>query len=336
MTTIAEFEGALDLSVATLGAAVDRDWSVRAGTLTWSCWKTLDHLVDVLFSYAFQIAARTEADVLPFQELHASVDASPVGLVGGLRAAGNLFAAIVRATPDDAEVTWMGEKVPLAAWPERSTRELVLHTYDIATGLGIDFTPAIADWPGFVRESGRPFDAEELAAWAAAAAERRAVPPPAGSEDGLVSDFNDGTMATRFGTGWTPATDKSFGGSSTAELSVVDNALRVSGEIGSAAGWNWAGVAFRAGPTKAETANLSGKRAVSFLARGDRRPCAVWALSGAGLEGRAQFTPSDRWTPYSFALGDLGTDGSDLSAILFAAEGSPGPFTLELDDVRFD
>ena len=57
---IDEFDEALQCALASLRAAADRDWKVPAGTLTWTCWRTLEHVVDVLYSYAFQIASRVD------------------------------------------------------------------------------------------------------------------------------------------------------------------------------------------------------------------------------------------------------------------------------------
>ena len=55
--------------------------------------------------------------------------------------------------------------------------------------------------------------------WGANTSTRRA---PAGSESGLVSDFDDGSTATRFRAGWSISTDAMAGGASSAEMAVVD------------------------------------------------------------------------------------------------------------------
>jgi hypothetical protein len=41
------------------------------GTLEWSCFKTADHTVDCVFSYAFFLASRRTDRYPPFGELHA-------------------------------------------------------------------------------------------------------------------------------------------------------------------------------------------------------------------------------------------------------------------------
>src|SRR2546425_5428900 len=60
---------------------------------------------------------------------------------------------------------------------------------------------------------------------------------PIGSESGLVSDFEDGTTHTLFGSGWAISTDSIRGGHSTAQYTVVPEganggkgSLLVSGE----------------------------------------------------------------------------------------------------------
>lgn len=38
--------------------ATDRDWSVRAGSLDWSCWTTAAHVAHDLLAYAGQVTSR--------------------------------------------------------------------------------------------------------------------------------------------------------------------------------------------------------------------------------------------------------------------------------------
>ena len=46
------------LSLARLAEAADADWDVPAGTLTWTCWETAEHLADDLMFYATQFSPR--------------------------------------------------------------------------------------------------------------------------------------------------------------------------------------------------------------------------------------------------------------------------------------
>jgi hypothetical protein len=56
-----EFAALANFSIGALTAVVDADWTTRAGVLEWSCWQTVDHMVDCIFSYALQIGARAQS-----------------------------------------------------------------------------------------------------------------------------------------------------------------------------------------------------------------------------------------------------------------------------------
>ena len=93
------FDQAAEASVAALRAGADKDWSVAAGPLLWSCWRTADHLCDAVFAYAMQAAGRSSRD-LPFQEMHAAPEAAPHGLADGLEAVTRMLSACsVRPRP---------------------------------------------------------------------------------------------------------------------------------------------------------------------------------------------------------------------------------------------
>jgi len=154
-----------DLSALVLDAwqsAADRDWSVPAGTLEWSCWKTADHTVDCVFSYAFFLASRRLNSYPPFGELHAFADATSGDLIDGLRAATTMLSSVIAAADPDAEAViglWPralnGRPVDFAA---RGALEMILHAHDVCTGLGVVFDPprdvclrlrdTTNDWPG--------------------------------------------------------------------------------------------------------------------------------------------------------------------------------------------
>lgn len=75
--TTDEFAALADFSLEALTEVVDADWTTRAGVLEWTCWQAVDHLVDCLLSYALPIGARAESGFLPFEELHATAEATP-------------------------------------------------------------------------------------------------------------------------------------------------------------------------------------------------------------------------------------------------------------------
>src|SRR5260370_42236136 len=81
-------------------SGLDRDWSVPARTLDWSCWQTADHTVDCVFSYALFLASRRQDAYPPFGELRALAAATPADLVNGLQAVTTMVCAgIVAVDP---------------------------------------------------------------------------------------------------------------------------------------------------------------------------------------------------------------------------------------------
>jgi len=129
-------------------SAVDRDWSLPAGTLEWSCWTTADHTVDCVFSYAFMLASRRQHAYPNFSEIHAPEGAPPEDLVDGLQGACELLrASIVAAPPNTTAILgYDGNLQPLLGdgsdFAARGAHELILHGHDVCTGLGVPFEPA--------------------------------------------------------------------------------------------------------------------------------------------------------------------------------------------------
>lgn len=139
-----EFAALADLSLDALREVVDADWTTAtAGVLEWSCWRTMDHLVDSLFSYALQIGARASSAFLPFEELHAKPEATPEDLVAGVRSVSALLIAIVRDSPETTTASDGFLELSLSDWCARAAYEMVLHTHDVVSGLGRVFEPPL-------------------------------------------------------------------------------------------------------------------------------------------------------------------------------------------------
>ena len=143
--TVDDLQALSDLAIETWRSGLDRDWSVPAGTLDWSCRKTAEHTVDTVFAPAFFLASRRQHAYPPFEELHALPDASIADLIDGLRATTNmLWAVIVTAHPEVRAIIRRRptvETAPPRDFAPRGALEMILHTHDISTGLGIPFDP---------------------------------------------------------------------------------------------------------------------------------------------------------------------------------------------------
>jgi len=169
-------------------------------------------------------------------------------------------------------------------------------------------------------------------------------PPPAGSESGLVSNFDDLKVAANYGS-WMTTSDSEAGGKSTSSIQVVaggatasKGALKISGEIvAGGAPFNWAGVFFYPGASPDDSANLSSKKTLSFWAKGDGKSYAV-AVQTETNQGQMpaiqMFTVGPEWKQYSFPWSAFKTDGSDLRGIAFAHAQEPGKFEFEIDEVE--
>ncbi len=159
----------------------------------------------------------------------------------------------------------------------------------------------------------------------------------------VISDFDTGELTATFGTGWQPSTDALAGGTSTAELTVVDGgayesdgALGVEGEVTNAVPFAWAGAIFMPGATAFAPFDLSSKPVLHFWAKGDDRDYQL-QLFCANL-GQAPvnqpFDVTDEWQEFSFDLADMGgCDTTSVNGIVFSTGPTPGEFAFQLDEV---
>ena len=158
-------------------------------------------------------------------------------------------------------------------------------------------------------------------------------------ESGAISDFNDGTMTTKFGSGWMASTDAMMGGKSTVALAVTDGALVATGTIDGGLPYAWAGPLFTPGKQVFQPADLSHRKTIRFRAKGDGKTyrLMVFAAAKGPMPLVQSFTPGTEWTEHAFPFSAFDNiDGHDLTGILFAAGPAAGDFRLEIDDVQVE
>ena len=177
-----------------------------------------------------------------------------------------------------------------------------------------------------------------------AAEAQKHSPAPAGSEAGLISDFEDGNTSAKFGFGWQVSTDSYRGGKSTAEMRVVSggaegskNAMQITGEIVENP-IAWAGAMFFPGAQPMAPANLSGRKSITFWARGEAHKYMVMVYSQAGgfMPKMQSFNVGPEWQKITVPFSALEIDGHDMTGIFFGAWMTPGKFTLSIDNVRVE
>ncbi|MBV2354693.1 GNAT family N-acetyltransferase [Streptomyces sp. J2-1] len=126
-----------------LRAALDQDWKgVKAGRLEWSCHKTVEHVASDLIAYAGQLAGRPQDRYVPY-DIVLDDDADNEGLLEVLETTGTLLATTVRITPPEVRAFHpypfrLADRKGFAAM---GIAEVLLHTHDLAEGLGISYEP---------------------------------------------------------------------------------------------------------------------------------------------------------------------------------------------------
>lgn len=134
----------LDLALTTvtdaLAPTVDRDWTVRAGSLEWDCWHTAEHVGDVLMSYAAQLVTRPTSRYVRFLA-NADADAGPAEMLEFVRAGGGLLAAAVRTTPARVRAYHPSGMADPGGFAAMGCVEVLTHGQDIADGLGARLDP---------------------------------------------------------------------------------------------------------------------------------------------------------------------------------------------------
>ncbi|HTU66315.1 MAG TPA: CIA30 family protein [Steroidobacteraceae bacterium] len=174
------------------------------------------------------------------------------------------------------------------------------------------------------------------AATDAAASLPAGVPAPA---DTALSDFDHGSDRTPYGEGWHAGGDETRGGNSHATQKVVDGALVVSGTVGDAIAYPFAGtVFFPSGYEPGRFMDYSGKHTLSFRARGDGHQYTVAFLSGVQVDAipaMVTFTAGSDWTDVKIDLDSLAAlDRQRVHGIVIGSLGPPGDFRFEIDDVE--
>jgi hypothetical protein len=160
------------LTASTWRSGLDRDWSVPAGTLSWSCTATADHMIDAVMAPAWFLASRRQDSYPDWggSAMSLGPDARPADLVEALESVTRLLSGIILATPPDVRaVIWRRPRVETRGpsdFAARGALELVLHAHDVCAGLGLPFAPPpgacdrlrhhTRDWPHWTSPGWRP------------------------------------------------------------------------------------------------------------------------------------------------------------------------------------
>ncbi|MFE9423924.1 maleylpyruvate isomerase N-terminal domain-containing protein [Kitasatospora sp. NPDC006697] len=135
----ADVDQAVRATLALLAPHSGADWSVPAGSLTWSCRETAAHIAHDLLAYAAQLAGAAPEAYLPI-DLTIQQQAEPADLLRIISACGRLLSTQLAAA-DPADRAWHWGPCDPSGFAAMGTAEVLLHTHDIARGLGLDWQP---------------------------------------------------------------------------------------------------------------------------------------------------------------------------------------------------
>lgn len=125
---------------AALGPAVDADWTRQAANVDWTVARTVAHIAESLLWYATDMAAGpTELSTV---DLTVRSDNPPTALIRTVRSFGTVLARVLdAASPQDRG--WHPFGLPDASgFAGSACDEILVHTADATTGLGLTFTPS--------------------------------------------------------------------------------------------------------------------------------------------------------------------------------------------------
>ena len=124
---------------AALRPVAGRDWSVRAGPLDWDVEKTVTHMIGATAKYTLYLAGRCEHFIglsvtrWPGATNEEVID-SVVPVARGL-------AAVAAVTPPGVRAYHVTGPSSAADYVGRACVELLVHTDDALSGLGVAFAP---------------------------------------------------------------------------------------------------------------------------------------------------------------------------------------------------
>ncbi|WP_432844176.1 maleylpyruvate isomerase N-terminal domain-containing protein [Dactylosporangium sp. CA-092794] len=127
------------------GDVPDDGWDRPAGTLSWSCWETVEHMADDLFAYAAQIAPadapqeaylpfvwRTMRDGGPSSTIFVERKAGTLGLLRALDACAAMLAGVIDAAPPSRRGWHPDGLSDPEGFAAMGVLEVLVHAWDVA------------------------------------------------------------------------------------------------------------------------------------------------------------------------------------------------------------
>jgi len=124
---------------AALRPVTGRDWSVQAGPLEWDVERTITHMLAATAKYSLYLASRCEHFIaLTVQRWP---DATNEEVVDSVVPVAVALAAVAAVTPPGVRAFHVTGPSSALDYVGRACVELLVHTDDALTGLGVEFAP---------------------------------------------------------------------------------------------------------------------------------------------------------------------------------------------------
>jgi len=176
--TPADLIAAAIIAQAALHPVSARDWSVRAGPLDWDVEQTITHMLAATAKYTLYLASGCEHFIA--LSVARWPDATNEEVVDSVVPIATGLAAAAAGTPPDVRAYHVTGPSSASDYVGRACVELLVHTGDALTGLGVGFAPPAelcrkvlaqryphaagpetgepgGAWQGLLAATGRPF-----------------------------------------------------------------------------------------------------------------------------------------------------------------------------------
>ena len=131
-----DLRAAARLCTATLGPALEGDWSVNAHGLEWSCRYTLDHISDALAYFATNMGATPPLS--PHGPYGERTAATIDDLLASVEPLADLVAETAAGLPAGTRIPHMWGETDPEGILAMGVVEIVVHTWDIGLAMGVD------------------------------------------------------------------------------------------------------------------------------------------------------------------------------------------------------
>jgi len=123
-------------------------FDAQAGPVRWSCWTTVEHVVDDMLAYALQLAALPLLAYVPLvgprgedEIAHVDRAAGTAGLVEALLGGGELLATLADTRPADARAFHPYGLADPEGFAAMGVAEVLVHGHDVLLGLTGEHVP---------------------------------------------------------------------------------------------------------------------------------------------------------------------------------------------------